>query len=142
VAELDEKGQRGVDFIAGIMGEQYGNAFREAATSSRFGSPITRMAASHAFADAWGHPGLERKEKSLVVIAALIALRQTAELRNHIKIGAANGLTVAEMEGILVQLTPYLGLPAIATATTAVIEALREIGMDPDVPTSEERGLL
>lgn len=142
MAELDEKGQRGVDFITGMMGEKYGNAFRESATSDRFSSPITRMAASFAFADAWGHPGLERKQKSLAVIAALIALKQTSELKNHVKIGAANGLAIEEFEGILVQLTPYLGFPAIATATTAVIEALREIGMDPDVPTSEERGLL
>jgi len=142
MAELDEKGERGVAFIADIMGPKFGDSFREAATSGNFGSDITRMAASFAFADAWGHEGLEKKQKSLLIIGILIASRQPAELKNHIKIGVANGLTVPELEGILIQATPYVGFPCIATATTAVIEALREIGMDPNVQTSEERGLL
>jgi 4-carboxymuconolactone decarboxylase len=143
VAKLDEKQQIGIDFISGVMGEAFGAAFRESANSDRFGSHITRMAAGSAFHDAWQHPGITRKEKSVTIISALIATRQPLELKNHVKIGLANGLTVAELEGILIQLTPYVGFPCIATATTAVIEAMREAGVSPDgLHTSEERGLL
>lgn len=143
MAVLDEKQESGVAFITGIMGEKFGDAFREAATADRFGSQITRMAASSAFHDAWQHEGIGRKEKSIAIISMLIALRQPAELKNHIKIGLANGLTAKEFEGILIQLTPYVGFPCIATATTAVTEALREAGVAPDgLKTAEERGLL
>lgn len=143
MAKLDEKQESGVAFITSMMGEKFGGAFREAATADRFCGDITRMAASAAFHDAWRHEGITRKEKSLAVISALIAQRQPAELKNHIKIGLANGLTVAEIEGLLIQLTPYVGFPCIATAQTAAIEALREAGVAPDgVKTSEERGLL
>lgn len=132
-----------MNFITGIMGEAFGNAFRDAATADRFGSQITRMAASFAFHDAWQHEGLSRKEKSIAIIAALIAQRQPAELKNHVKIGLANGLSTSEIEGILIQLTPYLGFPCIAGATTAVTEAMREAGVAPEgLKTSEERGLL
>lgn len=139
---LDEKSERGLAVIGGMMGPKFSDGLRAAATSGKFGSAISQMAVNYAFADAWGRDGLEKKQRSLVVIGILIAQRQTAELKNHVKIGVANGLTVRELEEVLIQSVPYVGFPCIASATTAVIEALREIGMDPDVQTSEERGLL
>nr|WP_047166212.1 carboxymuconolactone decarboxylase family protein [Sphingomonas sp. Y57] len=143
MAKLDDKQEAGIGFITGIMGEKFGSAFRDSAASDRFGSPITRMAATACFHDAWQHEGISRKEKSIAIISMLVAQRQPLELKNHVKIGIANGLTVAELEGILVQLAPYVGFPCIATATSAVIEAMREAGVSPDgLQTSEERGLL
>lgn len=143
MAELDEKQQSGIAFITDVMGERFGSAFRSGATSDGFSSAITRMAASWAFHDAWQHQGISRKEKSIAVISALIAGRQSLELKNHVKIGIANGLTACELEGLLIQLTPYVGFPCIASAQTAVIEAMREAGVSPEgVQTSEERGLL
>ena len=143
MAHLDEKPESGVAFITSVMGDDFGAAFREAATADRFGSAIPRMAASWAFHDAWQHEGIDRKTKSVAIISALIAMRQSLELKNHVKIGIANGLTAAELEGLLIQLTPYVGFPCIASAQTAVIEAMREAGISPEgLQTSEERGLL
>ena len=142
MVELSEKAERGLEVIGSMMGPQYSAALREMASSGKFGSVVSRMAAEFAFADAWGREGLPRREKSLVVIGILIALRQASELKNHIKIGVANGLTVEDVENILIQATPYVGFPAIATAGTAAIEALRETSLDPNVKTAEERGLL
>jgi 4-carboxymuconolactone decarboxylase len=140
--EISEKSERGLTVIGEMRGQQFSDALREAATSEKFASAITRMALDFSFADSWGRDGLAKRDRSLVVIGVLIAMRQPLELKNHIKIGVANGLTMREIEEVLVQATSYVGFPCIATATTAVIEALREIGMDPNVQTSEERGLL
>jgi 4-carboxymuconolactone decarboxylase len=140
--ELDDKMQRGAEVIGSMMGAEFAQKLSESATSGKFGSDISRMALSFAFADAWGREGLDRKSKSLAICSALIALRQEKELKNHVKIGAANGLSVNDFESLLIQLTPYVGFPCIATAQTAVIEGLREIGKDPGTRTSEERGLL
>lgn len=142
MATLDDKQEAGLAVITGMMGESFGATMRAAGEADAFASDIMRMALGFAFNDAWGRPGIEAKAKSMVVIAALIATRQSKELKNHVKIGVTNGLTNAELEAILVQLTPYVGFPCIASATTAVIEALREIGRDPQVQTSEEKGLL
>jgi len=142
MTKLDEKSERGAAVIGGMMGQEFAEKMREGAASGKFGSDITRMALDYAFADSWGRDGLAARDKSLLVIAALIALKQPAELRNHVKIGVANGLTVAELESVLVQLASYVGFPCIAMAQSAVIEALRQLGLDPDVKTSEERGLL
>jgi len=142
MSKPDEKTQRGAAVIGEMMGPKFAKKMIENATSGQFGSDISRMALDYSFADSWGREGLPRREKSLVIIAALIAMKQPAELRNHVKIGVANGLTVADFESLLVQLSSYVGFPCIASAQTAVIEALREAGQDPDVKTSEERGLL
>ena len=143
MTELDEKQQRGLEFITEVMGEKFGEGIRTIATGDGFGSQIARMSAGWAFSDAWLDQGLQRKEKSIAVIALLIALRQEAELKNHVKIGVANGLTVSELEGLLIQVTPYVGLPSVASATTAVIEALREEGILLDgIRTHKEMGLL
>ena len=140
---LDEKQESGIAFITSMMGDAFGAAFRAAAEGDAFSSDVTRMAASWAFHDAWRHEGIGRKEKSIAIISALIALRQPLELKNHVKIGIANGLGARELEGLLIQLAPYVGFPCIATAQTAVIEAMREAGVSPEgVRTAEEKGLL
>ena len=76
------------------------------------------------------------------MISTLIAQRQTSELRNHIRIAINNGLTPREIEEALIQTLPYIGFPAVASAMTAIIEVLRELGLDTATATSEERGLL
>jgi len=139
---VEQKRDRGAAIIGEMLGAEHGKTLRATAASDGFGSAISRMALEFSFADSWGRDGLQRRERSLVVIGILIALRQTKELKNHVKIGLANGLSVREIEEALVQATSYVGFPAIATATTAVIEALREAGKDPNVKTSEEKGLL
>ena len=58
-----------------------------------------------------------------VLIAVLIALRQTAELQNHLHVGLTNGLTRAEIEEAIVQTAPYAGFPAAWTAARAPARA-------------------
>ncbi|WP_216360228.1 hypothetical protein [Sphingobium yanoikuyae] len=89
MAELDKKQLSGVAFISGVMGEKFGAAFQKSASSRCLTSDITRIAASWAFHDAWQHEGITAREKSMAVISALIASRQSLELKNHLKIGSA-----------------------------------------------------
>jgi len=100
------------------------------------------MAIEHAFGDVWSRPGLEMKHRSAVVIAALIALRQSAELKNHVRFGLNNGLSVLELQEIIIQTLPYVGFPAISSALAAAVEVLRERGLAGEVRTAEESGLL
>ena len=134
--------ERGLQVFAEIMGQEGAKRMAEAMASDTFGAAIATLSTDFAFGSVWARDGLDRKQRSLVTIAILIALRQPAELRNHVRIGAANGLTVREFEETLIQAIPYVGFPAVATATTAVLETLREMGVDTSSPTSEERGLL
>ena len=139
---MDQKSEYGLKVFGEIMGAEKAAALRASATSSGFASAISNLAIDYAFADVWGRPGMERKNRSLIVLAILIATRQVLELKNHVRIGVANGLGVRDFEELLIQCVPYLGFPAVASATTAVLETLRELGIETQTKTSEERGLL
>ena len=138
----DQRLEYGLKVFGEIMGEDKAVGLRAAADSSAFGAAIGKMAIGTAFADVWGRDGLERKQRSLITLSILIATRQALELKNHVRIGVRNGLTVREFEELLVQCVPYLGFPAVASATTVVLETLRELGLETQSKTSEERGLL
>jgi 4-carboxymuconolactone decarboxylase len=139
---IEEKREYGLKVFGEIMGPEKAAGLREVGDTTGFGSDIARLAVNYAFADVWGSDMLERKQRSFVTLAILIATRQTLELKNHVRIAVANGLTARELEGVLTQCVPYLGFPAVASATSAVIETLRELGIDTVTKTSEERGLL
>jgi 4-carboxymuconolactone decarboxylase len=81
---------------------------------------IADLSLEFVFGKVWGRGGLDRKQRSLVTIGVLIALRQTAELLNHFRVGLANGLTHAEIEEAIVQTAPYAGFPAAWTAARAL----------------------
>jgi 4-carboxymuconolactone decarboxylase len=133
---------KGVQLFREIMGEQRARTLQEAAESKGFGADIAGLALDFAFGSVWTRAGLERKQRSILTIGMLLASHQILELKNHIRIGVANGLTARELEEVLIHAVPYVGFPAVASATTAVVEVLRELGLDTETKTAEERGLL
>ncbi|KHK89099.1 carboxymuconolactone decarboxylase family protein [Novosphingobium malaysiense] len=138
----DELTQRGVEVFGELMGPQAKAAMQQGLLTEDFASATGKLACQFAFASVWGRDGLERKQRSLVTIGVLIAQKALSELKNHVRIGMNNGLTVREIEEALIQTLPYVGFPAVASATTAIIEVLREQGIDTNTRTSEEKGLL
>ncbi|HEU5317143.1 MAG TPA: carboxymuconolactone decarboxylase family protein [Chloroflexota bacterium] len=71
------------------------------------------------FGDAWERPGLSKRDRSLITVAALVARYRTNELPSHLKRALDNGVTGATRDG-LVELTTHLafssGWPTAATA--------------------------
>jgi 4-carboxymuconolactone decarboxylase len=97
---------------------------------------VADLALEFVFGKIWSREGLDRKQRSLVTIGALIALRQTAELQNHFRIALTNGLSMAEIEEAIVQMAPYAGFPA-AWSAAGVLASMtfdgtqgRDIGFD------------
>jgi 4-carboxymuconolactone decarboxylase len=88
---------------------------------------IADLSLEFVFGKVWGRDGLDRKRRSLVTIAVLIALRQTAELENHLRVGLTNGLTQTEIEEAIVQTAPYAGFPAAWTAARALARVTSDI---------------
>lgn len=132
----------GLATFSRMMGEDVARRMAANADEGGFLSGTSALALDFAFGGVWSRPGLEMKQRSLIVIAILIATRHYAELKNHVRIGIRNGLTAREVEETLIQCVPYLGFPAVASAQAPVIEALREMGLDPAASTPQERGML
>jgi 4-carboxymuconolactone decarboxylase len=134
--------EAGKEIFEKMMGP---NAARQMAAAAEETSGLAALAGlglDFAFGAVWSRPGLELKQRSLIVIAILITTRMWPELKNHIRIGIRNGLTRTEIEEALIQCLPYVGFPAVASASGLIIEVLRELGLDTDTKTAEEKGLL
>lgn len=100
------------------------------AASGTFGPSIAGYAIDEAYGDIWTRPGLDRKARSLVSMAVMIALRHPNEFAIHMNIALNNGLTLDEIEEALVQTLPYVGFPAAATALAAAHKVIQERGLD------------
>jgi 4-carboxymuconolactone decarboxylase len=81
-----------------------------------FAQELGELSLDHVFGSLWARPGLGRRERSLVTLGALIAMRAVDELRFHMPIAVRNGLTVEEIEEVVYHLTGYAGFPAANAA--------------------------
>jgi len=56
------------------------------------------------FGKLWTREGLSRRDRSLVTLGILIGTGKPSELKNHVRAGLNNGLTVHELQEVLIQL--------------------------------------
>jgi 4-carboxymuconolactone decarboxylase len=68
------------------------------------------------FGDVWERPGLSKRDRSLIVVATLIALGRSEQLKGHLERALANGVTREEIGEIITHLAFYAGWPAAMTA--------------------------
>jgi 4-carboxymuconolactone decarboxylase len=89
-----------------------------------FGDELLEIGLENVFGRLWGRDGLSRRDRSLVTLGILIALRATDELAIHFKIARTNGLTDEEIAEVIYHASGYAGFPAAATANRIAEEAL------------------
>lgn len=70
----------------------------------------------------WNRPGLGRRDRSLLNIGMLVALRAEAELAGHVRGGLTNGLTREEITEAVIHASGYCGAPAALAAMRTVQE--------------------
>jgi 4-carboxymuconolactone decarboxylase len=78
------------------------------------------------YGDVWERPGLSKRDRSLVTIAALIASYRPEQLSVHIGRALDNGVTREEVAEVITHLAFYAGWPAAmsgADTATKVFEA-------------------
>jgi 4-carboxymuconolactone decarboxylase len=76
--------------------------------------------------DVWQQPELSQRDRSLVTCAILGALGRGEELKVHAKRAVANGVTVDELRGLIVQTTFYAGWPAGLGVGKATLDLLED----------------
>lgn len=116
--------ERGLDAYAsqfGIPREDVPGWFRE-----RFGERFGFEAISAA-GGAWVEDELSLRDRSLVVVAALVAQGAVEDrLRGHVRWALEHGSTRAELEALVTLLAVYVGFPRASVAMEVVREELAE----------------
>ena len=70
------------------------------------------------FADVWERPGLSKRDRSLITVAALIAQYRTNEMAAHMRAAVEHGVTVDELIETITHLAFYASWPNAQTAIT------------------------
>ncbi|MCL2658687.1 MAG: carboxymuconolactone decarboxylase family protein [Betaproteobacteria bacterium] len=68
------------------------------------------------FGDIWERPGLGKRERSLITVAALVTLYRTEQLPFHLSRALENGVSHAELIELITHLAFYSGWPTAHTA--------------------------
>lgn len=74
------------------------------------------------YGDVWERPELSKRDRSLVTVAALIALNRPEQLRSHLIRARENGLTQAELIETITHLAFYCGWPNAVSAINVAKE--------------------
>lgn len=75
------------------------------------------------YGDVWERPGLSKRDRSMVTVAALISTYRPEQLPSHLRRALANGVTKDEIREIIVHLAFYSGWPSSMTAASLAKEA-------------------
>ncbi|MCS7042161.1 MAG: carboxymuconolactone decarboxylase family protein [Bryobacteraceae bacterium] len=78
------------------------------------------------FGDVWQRPGLSQRDRSLITVAALIAMNRPEQLRSHMARARANGVTREEIAEIITHLAFYTGWPNAISAVGVAREVFRD----------------
>jgi len=118
----DETYLKGLATRRAVMGDAYVD--RALAGATAFTQPIQDHISSAAWGDVWQRPGLDRKTRSLITVAMLTALGKQHELKGHVRGALNNGVTVDELQEVLLHAAIYCGVPASVDAFRTAAEVV------------------
>ncbi len=81
-----------------------------------FAPKLVELTDNVLFGDMWERPQLSKRDRSLVTVAALIALNRPDQLRFHLGRAVENGVTEQELIEAITHLAFYAGWPSAMTA--------------------------
>jgi len=85
-----------------------------------FAPKLVQLTDEVLFGDVWERPGLSKRDRSLITVAALVALYRTDQMAFHIGRALENGVTKDELTEAITHLAFYAGWP---NAMTGMITA-------------------
>ncbi len=78
------------------------------------------------FGDVWERPELSKRDRSLITVAALVALYRPEQLRFHIGRALENGVREDEISELITHLAFYSGWPTAMTAALVAKEVFEQ----------------
>ena len=125
---MDDETRRaqGMSVRRAVLGDAHVDA--AVATTTDLTSDFQDFITRYAWGEVWGRPGLDRRTRSCVTIAMLVALKQEHELAMHLRAALRVGITREEIREILLQTAIYAGVPAANRAFAIAQDVLGQEG--------------
>lgn len=120
----DDSFQRGMAARREVLGDPHVD--RAEARRTVLTSDFQDLLTSYAWGEIWTRPGLDRRARSWITVAMLVALNRPEELALHVRAALRNGVTVEELREVLLQCAVYCGMPAANAAFRIAQDVLDE----------------
>ena len=112
----------------------HGDAYVDASSRGRteFNGEFLDLLTRYAWGEIWTRPGLDRRTRSLLCLAMMVAQGRGDEFRLHVRSALNNGVTRDEIKEVLLQAAIYCGVPAANSAFHMTAEIFAEIDGNPE----------
>jgi 4-carboxymuconolactone decarboxylase len=121
-------------FAAGlaIRREMFGAAGAEKAIESAtdFTRTLQEMVTRYCFGEIWARPQLDRKTRSMLTMALLVALNRPNQLKSHVRGAITNGVSKEQIREVLLHSMIYCGVPAGVDSFNHATAVLKEMGLE------------
>jgi 4-carboxymuconolactone decarboxylase len=110
----DDQRKRGMEVRRAVLGDAHVERAETSKTelTDDFQDLLTRFV----WGEIWTRPGLDRRTRSCITVAMLVALGREEELAIHVRGALNNGVTRTEIKEVLLQTAVYCGIPAANSA--------------------------
>ena len=136
IAITEQLDGKTVAWMEKVMDAQYGAPLRGQAAGNGAGArprpsqgaigdfapKLAELTDKVLYGDIWERPELSKRDRSLVTVAALIALNRPDQLRSHLRIARENGVTRQELIETITHLAFYAGWPNAVSAIAVARE--------------------
>ena len=122
---MTDEQKSGMEVRRAVMGDAYVD--RAEASRTPLNEEFQDLLTRYAWGEIWTRPGLDRRTRSCITVAMLVALNRRDELALHMRAALRNGVTVDELKEILLQTMIYCGVPAANDAFKVAAKVLAEV---------------
>jgi len=110
----EETFDQGMKVRREVLGEQHVDKAEK--KKDDFTEEFQELITRYAWGEIWTRPGLERRTRSCITLAMMIALHREDEFKLHVKAALNNGLSRDEIKEVILQSAIYAGVPAANSA--------------------------
>ena len=122
--DTSQRSERGAALLRSMLGDQEADAMR--AAWRQICPEFEQYVVEFLSGEIWSRPGLDRRAKSLITIAALAAQGRTLGLKLNIRMALRNGASRQDITETLLHIAPYAGFPACWEGLAMADEIFRE----------------
>lgn len=122
----ESRRERGMEVRREVLGDAHVD--RAEAGKDEFTADFQEFITRYAWGEVWDRPGLDRGQRSIATLAALVALRAENEIAMHVRAALRNGLSAEEIKETILHTAIYAGLPAANSAFAIAQRTLAEEG--------------
>jgi 4-carboxymuconolactone decarboxylase len=122
-ASLEELSARGQKLLAELHGDRGSEGY--ASPDNTVTGALYPVAVQYGYGEIWFRPGLERRERALVAVAAFTALKLESQLKKFGQSALNVGVSRTEVIEAVIQTAPFSGFAPALNALAALGDALR-----------------